>query len=99
MPGNIQKRRQQTPNGVCCLLVQAEGLEPPTDRLEGGHSVHLSYTRMWRKRQDSNLQAVSRVGFLDRCATNYALRFRVFVVGATGLEPATTRLKVGGSTN
>ena len=80
-------------------MVQVEGLEPPANRLEGGDSIHLSYTRMWRKRQDSNPQAVSRVGFLDRCATNYALRFRVLVVGATGLEPATTGLKVRGSTN
>lgn len=60
------------------LLVQAEGLEPPTSRLEGGHSIRLSYTRMWRKQEDSNPQAVSRVGFLDRCATNYALCFRVW---------------------
>ena len=60
------------------LLVRAEGLEPPTSRLEGGYSIRLSYTRVWRKWQDSNSQAVSRVGFLDRCATNYALHFRMW---------------------
>lgn len=27
-------------------MVQVKGLEPPTGRLEGGHSFRLSYTRM-----------------------------------------------------
>ena len=110
MPGNIQKRRQQAPNGVCCLLVQVEGLETPTGRLEGGYSIRLSYTckgnsghsvpRIWRKMEDSNPQeniAALHVGFLDRCANHYANL--PYLVGATGLEPATTRLKVGDSTN
>lgn len=82
------------------LLVQVEGLEPPTGRLEGGASIQLSYTCVWRKMEDLNPQeniAALQIGFLDRCANHYANL--PYLVGATGFEPATPRLKVGCSTN
>ena len=40
--------------------------------------VEIDQFRFWQKQKDPNLQTVARDGFLDRCATNYALCFLVW---------------------
>ena len=53
----------------------------PAVRFEKAHAIcTLSRWRSWRKQEDSNPQAVSRNGFLDRDATIYVLCFRICAV-------------------